>query len=363
MCDFRSRSSKAALLLDFVPVQKDIDEGGACTERQTPSRCRIFRSHSTIVIVRQIQALAFTLARSTFIVYLKSLPCCHQLIFSPLPLLIITWVRSTPLPVQGQYQQQVYISTTSNKQQQPIIPNHNHNQINMSSARPEPRPSMMSDLPNKWLWCDDNAKVNRWFQHEVNRHRYRVFYSSFINACNRVWVISVDKNSTHKLQPLEHLMIDCLLEERIPADMLIDVLQKYNHFIGGTRGELKNKSLIKWDVEAPKDSQMEKGVEKLYKVVADSWKKSRSGNINDTTLVQVKKKTEPDDEDMEDAEVKGETEDDQPLLSLDDIDAELIAAGNAPTLAPVEKVKGKNPVKFGEIPMVGGKKDEDSYMG
>ncbi|KEQ93340.1 hypothetical protein AUEXF2481DRAFT_337724 [Aureobasidium subglaciale EXF-2481] len=148
--------------------------------------CSGRRLHGAPVIVRQSQALAFTLARSTFIVYLNSLPCCHQLIFSPLPLLVIALVRSTPLPVQGQYQQQVYISTTSNKQQQPIIPNHNHNQISVSSARPGPRPSMMSDLPNKWLWCDDNAKVNRWFQHEVNRHRYRVFYSFFINACDRV---------------------------------------------------------------------------------------------------------------------------------------------------------------------------------
>ncbi|KAI5242106.1 hypothetical protein E4T42_07817 [Aureobasidium subglaciale] len=221
MCEFRSqpskalgkRSSRVAPLLEFVIVQEDIAQGDACTERQvsdvtakTPSRCRVFRSHSTTLIVRQSQALAFTLARSTFIVHLNSLPCCHQLIFSPLPLLVTALVRSTPLPVQGQYQQQVYISTTSNKQQQPIIPNHNHNQISVSSARPGPRPSMMSDLPNKWLWCDDNAKVNRRFQHEVNRHRYRVFYSFFINACDRVWVISVDKNSTHKLQPLAHLI-------------------------------------------------------------------------------------------------------------------------------------------------------------
>ncbi|KEQ93341.1 hypothetical protein AUEXF2481DRAFT_31365 [Aureobasidium subglaciale EXF-2481] len=78
-------------------------------------------------------------------------------------------------------------------------------------------------------------------------------------------------------------------------------------------------------------------------MVAASWKKSRSGNINDTTLVQVKKKTEREDEDMEDANVEGEAEDDQPLPSLDDIDAELIAAGNAPTPCPHREGKGQEP--------------------
>jgi hypothetical protein len=63
-----------------------------------------------------------------------------------------------------------------------------------------------------------------------------------------------------------------------------------------------------------------------------------------------------EDEDMEDAPPM---DDEQTMASLNEMDYELTNAGNTPT---VEKGKGKakNPVKFGELPIVGGKKGKEA---
>lgn len=50
--------------------------------------------------------------------------------------------------------------------------------------------------------------------------------------------------------------------------------------------------------------------------------------------------------------------DDQTMLSFNGMDVELDAAGKARP-ATEEKGKGKAPVKFGDLPFVGGKKKED----
>jgi hypothetical protein len=104
----------------------------------------------------------------------------------------------------------------------------------------------------RWLWCDNHAKVTTWFLSLPDRHEYAFFYASFINTANRSWEMSVDRSSTaKKLSPLSQLIVDCLEEESIPADMLIEVLEKYNKFIGGTKGNLKGTGLISFDNVAP----------------------------------------------------------------------------------------------------------------
>lgn len=112
----------------------------------------------------------------------------------------------------------------------------------MSSAKPE----------YNWLWCDDNQKVTDWFLSEPDRHGYAFFYSSFINAANRTWLISIDTKPRAKKLPAHELFIlDCLCKKPIPAAMLIEALKKYNKYIGGTKGDLKGKGLIKFKDDAP----------------------------------------------------------------------------------------------------------------
>jgi hypothetical protein len=102
-----------------------------------------------------------------------------------------------------------------------------------------------------WLWCDDHAKVTDWFLTLSDRHEYPLFYSSFINAANRSWSTYARDADHKKLQPLDYLFIDCLAEEPIPADMLIEALSGYNRLIGGTKGSLKGKGLIKCENTVP----------------------------------------------------------------------------------------------------------------
>lgn len=109
----------------------------------------------------------------------------------------------------------------------------------MSSAEPQ----------YTWLWCDDNTKVTEWFLSEPDHHEYQFFYSSFINAANRAWSLISFKNAV--LQPLDEDMISCLSLNPIPAETLIEVLKKYNRLIGGTRGDLKRKGLIKFGDAPP----------------------------------------------------------------------------------------------------------------
>lgn len=61
-----------------------------------------------------------------------------------------------------------------------------------------------------------------------------------------------------------------------------------------------------------------------------------------------------EDEEMQDVEM----EDEHTMSSFSGMNTELTAAGNAPPAAK-EKGKGKAPVKFGKLPLVGGKKEDD----
>jgi hypothetical protein len=109
---------------------------------------------------------------------------------------------------------------------------------------------MHADVYYTWLWCSDNTTVNMWFLNMRERHNYHAFYASFINAANRAWDAARINEST--LQPLDLDMIVCMLQEHIPAQMLIDTLKKYNQLIGGNKGELKKaKGLIKFDDKPP----------------------------------------------------------------------------------------------------------------
>jgi hypothetical protein len=106
----------------------------------------------------------------------------------------------------------------------------------MSSSRSGPavrlpRPTMHADLPNKWLWCDD------------------IFVASFINTANTAWEKAI--NPLTKMSPLDRDIVDCLLEDPISAETMIDILNKYNDSIGGGKAELKQLGLITWHEESP----------------------------------------------------------------------------------------------------------------
>jgi hypothetical protein len=121
----------------------------------------------------------------------------------------------------------------------------------MSSSRSSqvPRPTMHADLPNKWLWCEDNAKVTKWHINLPNHFPYRPFIASFINYANRTWEKAIDAQS--KLSPFDREIITCLLEEPLTAETMIEVLDKYNDFTGAGKGELKQVGLIAWIEETP----------------------------------------------------------------------------------------------------------------
>lgn len=217
-----------------------------------------------------------------------------------------------------------------------------------------------------------------------SRPRYNTFVSSFVNAANRAWEKAIDVQG--KLSPIERTIVDCLLNDPIPADVMIATLQDYNHFIGGTKGELKQRGLIPWDEEAPsklktfdlvsrivlttsaEDAAIQQGVDYLYKYIEKTLNKyhdaeaargptktkgkgknkgkgKATGNVNNKTLEDVE---------MQDADM----EEQQTMPSLNDMNTEITAAGNVPA-AVKEKGKGREPVKLGEIPIAGGKKTDD----
>ncbi|KAH0285225.1 hypothetical protein M436DRAFT_61226 [Aureobasidium namibiae CBS 147.97] len=229
----------------------------------------------------------------------------------------------------------------------------------MSTTRP--RPSMHGDLYYTWLWCGDNTTVNKWFINLPEHHQYRAFYSSFINAANRAWDSARNDGST--LQPLDLDMIVCMLQEHIPAQMLIDTLKKYNKLIGGTKGSWKGKGIIKFDDTPPEMSTIEAAVKELHKkvkstravVVARYVKEEAKGQGENKRKRNSKADTDADDDQMQDVNM----EDADAMPSLKEMDTELTAAGSAPASSKEDtKGKGKAPVKFGELPYVGGKKDE-----
>jgi hypothetical protein len=243
---------------------------------------------------------------------------------------------------------------------------------------------MHADLPHKWLWCDNHPQVTKWFMTVPSRPRYNTFVSSFVNAANRAWEKAIDVQG--KLSPIERTIVDCLLNDPIPADVMIATLQDYNHFIGGTKGELKQRGLIPWDEEAPsklktvdlvsrivlttsaEDAAIQQGVDYLYKYIEKTLNKyhdaeaargptktkgkgknkgkgKATGNVNNKTLEDVE---------MQDADM----EEQQTMPSLNDMNTEITAAGNVPA-AVKEKGKGKESVKLGELPVAGGKKMDD----
>ncbi|THX09449.1 hypothetical protein D6D13_06040 [Aureobasidium pullulans] len=228
---------------------------------------------------------------------------------------------------------------------------------NMSSSRP--RPSMHADLYYTWLWCDDNAKVNQWFMNVRNRQPYRVFYASFINAANKAWVVSTDPNG--KLKPIESRMVDCLLQEPIPAEQLIDMLERYNKFIGGNKGNLKRKGLIKWDEEEPDILAIEAGVKELYNMVEKFYLRScvtkakAKANKSKATSSDTNNNDKVGDEEMEDV---NDSSSQQPLASLQDVSEELTAAASTAN-SYKDMSKTNNSVKYGELAVIGKKKKEE----
>jgi hypothetical protein len=106
---------------------------------------------------------------------------------------------------------------------------------------------MHADLPNKWLWCDDNSKVTKWHVNLPNRPRYSIFVASF--TANRAWEKAV--NPLTKMSSLDRDIVECLLEDPISAETMIDTLSKYDDFIGGGKAELKQLELITWHEESP----------------------------------------------------------------------------------------------------------------
>lgn len=129
----------------------------------------------------------------------------------------------------------------------------------MASSRPPhaprpPRPTMHADIPNKWLWCDDNAKVTKWYMNLPNRPRYSIFVSSFINNANKAWEKAIDPLT--KMSPLDRDMVQCLLKDPISTETMIKTLTTYNDFIGGGREELKQLGLISWNEESLSKSSL-----------------------------------------------------------------------------------------------------------
>jgi hypothetical protein len=105
-----------------------------------------------------------------------------------------------------------------------------------------------------WLWCDDHPKVTDWFFTLTDRHEYNLFYSSFVNAANRSFQLfkrNERENNSAQLQPFDQLNVECLLHESIPADKLIEALTQYQRIIGGTKGYVKGKGVIKFEDTAP----------------------------------------------------------------------------------------------------------------
>ncbi|KAH0364664.1 hypothetical protein KCU65_g6584, partial [Aureobasidium melanogenum] len=235
----------------------------------------------------------------------------------------------------------------------------------MSITRPRPRPTMHADLPNKWLWCDNHSQVNKWHMNVPSRPRYNTLISSFINHANRAWEKAIDAQG--KLSSIERTIVDCLLNDPIPADVMIATMQDYNHFVGGTKGELKQTGLIPWDDEAPTDAAIQQATDHLYKYIEKTLNKyydaeAARGPTNTKSKGKNKGKGKAnghvnnkaqEDVEMQDADM----EEQDTMPSLNDMKTEITAAGNAPT-AVKDKGKGKAPVQFGKLPLVGGKKEE-----
>ncbi|KAH0285224.1 hypothetical protein M436DRAFT_61227 [Aureobasidium namibiae CBS 147.97] len=157
--------------------------------------------------------------------------------------------------------------------------------------------SSSSNTNYKWLWCDDHAKVTNWFLSLTDRHEYALFYASFINTANRHWEISIDTTATaKKLEPLGQLIVECLDEDPIPTDWLIEALSGYHKFIGGTKGNLKGTGVIRFDNTPPDMASIQRGETKLYNLIARYYKQPK---IKDEGI---------QDEEMEDAEMEVEQE-------------------------------------------------------
>jgi hypothetical protein len=116
----------------------------------------------------------------------------------------------------------------------------------------------MSDA-YKWLWCDDHAKVTAWFLTLNDRYDYNLFYPSYVNAAGRSFELFQRNKgdfTSSQLQPFDHLNVECLLNETIPADELIDASNQNQRILGGTKGNLKGKGMIKFSDAAPGKSKI-----------------------------------------------------------------------------------------------------------
>ncbi|THZ11759.1 hypothetical protein D6C90_10472 [Aureobasidium pullulans] len=226
--------------------------------------------------------------------------------------------------------------------------------------------SVHADLQRTWLWCDDHAKVNQWFMSVNNCHPYHIFYASFINAANKAWVVSTDPNG--KLKPIESRMVDCLLQEPIPAGQLIDLLQRYNKYTGGAKGNVKRKGLIKWDEEEPEMAAIEAGVDELYNMIEKFYYKSvpsksstgtgspKSKATTSATTSATSNISKVGDEEMKDVD---DSRDQQPLASLQEVSEELTAIAAGTVNSPRDKGKTTNSVRYGELVVVGKQKREE----
>jgi hypothetical protein len=106
----------------------------------------------------------------------------------------------------------------------------------------------------KWLWCDDHAKVTAWFLTLTDRYDYNLFYPSYVNAAGRSFELFQRNKggiTWSQLQPFDRLNVECLLNETIPADKLIEALSQNQRVLGGTKGNLKGKGMIKFNDAAP----------------------------------------------------------------------------------------------------------------
>ncbi|THY13868.1 hypothetical protein D6D01_08250 [Aureobasidium pullulans] len=209
--------------------------------------------------------------------------------------------------------------------------------------------SLHADLQRTWLWCDDHVKANQWFMSVNNSHPYHIFYASFI----RSWVVSTDPNG--KLKPIESRMVDCLLQEPIPAEQLIDLLQRYNKYTGSGKGNVKRKGLIKWDEEEPEMAAIEAGVNELYNMIEKFYYKSVPTKSKAATSA-TSNISKVGDEEMKDVDISS---DQQPLASLQEVSDELTAIAAGTLNSPGDKGKTTNSVGYGELVVVGKRKKEE----
>jgi hypothetical protein len=95
---------------------------------------------------------------------------------------------------------------------------------------------------NEWLWCDDNSVINKWFIH-MERLKYPAFYASFINFANQA-IANTKKPTIVEMTELPRLVVALLLKDPIPAEELLDLLQRYSRDMLDDRGFYQRSGLV-----------------------------------------------------------------------------------------------------------------------